>query len=227
MFEKIKEKYRFAKENLNDVRYKFNYILVPSILLFCVLDLIVLFVLFCFIKNNNIVIISLLMLSLLFLCLLALLVINIIVYKKEKEIEANKLITFFDAKILESPMLDYVLPRADTGGVVNLKFSKEGITIGDLQYNYSDFEVALYTSNYMFQINLVLVFSKKEDLEEEVKGVKEFSLPFNLNLLSIMDKFKIDIINPDVLRFIKENPKIAANQILKYGKIQNNYYNVK
>jgi hypothetical protein len=67
----------------------------------------------------------------------------------------------------------------------DLKFSKEGIQIDNLKYSYDGFECALFTSNYLNLVNLVIVFSRtvqgdNEDGDEQ--GVTQFSLPLNLNL---------------------------------------------
>jgi len=183
-----------------------------------------------------------LILVLLFLfvsALIAYLVLAIIVKKKERLVEIEKLKVFFDAKLLDNPEVEYVLPRAESAGVVYLTFKDKLFTIDNVDYLYDNFECALYTSNYKYQVNLIIVFTAKvdennqemngeqeEDSSENDNKVKEFSLPLNLNLLSVMNKFNLQLINPDVLKFIKENPKIATKQIMKYGKIQTDFYNV-
>lgn len=238
MFENLKEKYRYAKENLNLVRYQFNYIYSPCLFGFAVLDLLVCICLLIF-SQKTINALTVVLLCLFLAALVAYVVLAFITRKKEREIEAEKLKVFFEAKLLEKPSVEYVLPRADTTGVVYLTFKDKVFTIENEDYAYDDFDCALYTSNYMYQVNLIIVFTAKskdnevdqddhadqEDQIDETK-VKEFSLPLNLNLLSVMDKFNIHIINPDVLKFIKENHEQASKQIMKYGRIQTDFYNV-
>ena len=82
----------------------------------------------------------------------------------------------------------------------------------------------------MYQVSLILLFNRNNVGDNEdgnENGVTSFSLPLNLNMLSVLHKFDIDLKNPDVLKFIKDNPLIAAEQILKYGKVQDDYKNFK
>ena len=70
------------------------------------------------------------------------------------------------------------------------------------------------------------MFSRNEKGDEQDadnNGVSRFTLPLDVNLLSILRKFKIEIKNPDVLSFIKEQPEEASRQILNYGKLQDDY----
>ncbi len=228
MFERIIENYKYAKANLNSIRFKQKYIFLPILLSFCILDLITCLVLLAKVKNPTVII--LVLIGVMFLSVIGYVVYEINIRKKEVVIEAKKLDDFFSSKLIENPELEYVMPRANELGIVTLQFYEKGIKIEDIEYSYDAFDCGLFTSNYLNKVNLIMVFSRnnngdKEDGEQ--RGVTQFSMPFNLNMLSIMDKFKIKLKNPDVLRFIKENSLIASKQILKYGKIQNDYYKTK
>lgn len=225
MFKKLQEKFRYDRENMNYIRFKFNYVCFPIIFAIIILDL---FAVLCLLANNEkIKATAIIMCFAIFVsCIIALLIISAVVKKKELLLEADKLRVFFKAELLKNPDCEYVLPREDTDEGVYLTFSENGIKLSDLEYSYNGFECGLYTSNYLRQISLILVFSRTDIGDQEDGsnlGVKHFSLPLNLNLLSIMHKFKIKIKNADVLRFIKDNPELAAKQILNYGKVQDNY----
>ena len=224
MFNKLKERFRFNKENLNEIRFKLKYLYLPIYIVFNLLDFILCGV-FLVKLNDPLIIVFLL----LFLSLASTGVFIVYVRKvKEKEIliEAEKLKTFFSEDLMNNPVCEYVLPADDGLLCVDLTFCDDGIQIGNLKYSFDGFDCALYTSNFMYQVNLILMFSRNEkgDLEDgDNNGVSRFTLPLNLNLISIMNKFKLNIKNPDVLKFIKDNPILAAAQILEYGKIQHNY----
>ena len=229
MFDKIRERLRFEKEVLNGIRYKYNCVFVPMMSLFIIIDLLITLIVFLSWRPSYFVL-AIVLLSLLIAALVSIFIVGIVVKKKEIPIEAEKLDNFFKANLLVNPEHEYVLPRSDALGVVSLSFHDKGFKIEDLEYSYESFEYALYTSNYMNQVNLIIMFTRNEVGDEEDgdnKGVVKFSLPLDINLLSILNKYNIVIKNPDVLKFIKENSLIAAKQILKYGKIQNNYYDAK
>lgn len=229
MFQRLKEKYRFDKANMNYVRFKFNYVYFPLLCLVALLDLIVCFLLLTTNSSYKVVSVSVTLVVLLICLVLYILLLNLI-KNKEIKIESEKLKLFFSSELLENPENEYFLPRVDEENFVKLIFTGDGIQIDDFKYSYKGFECALYTSNFLHQVSLIIMFSRtdigdKEDGED--LGVSQFSLPLNINLLSVMNKYKIKIKNTDVLKFIKENPESASKQILSYGKIQDNYYKFK
>ena len=59
MFERIIENYKYAKANLNSIRFKQKYIFVPILLSFCILDLITCLVLLAKVKNPTVIILVL------------------------------------------------------------------------------------------------------------------------------------------------------------------------
>lgn len=224
MFEGLISKYRYEKENMNKVRFRHNYIYMPVLFMAVVFDLIVMLVLL--LSKTQILVPIIICLAVLFACFVFLIVLSVLVKKQEIEIEAEKLKFFFSSDLLSNPVCEYVLPTAESNVNVDLIFSENGIKISELEYSYDGFECSLFTSNFMHQVNLVLMFARTDKGDEEDGvglGVSQFSLPLNLNLMSLMNKFKIKIKNPDVLRFIKDYPEISAKQILTYGKIQNDY----
>ena len=224
MFDRLKENYKYAKENLNDVRFRLKYVFLPMLICFNVL--ILLGVLLSLLSSKNLLALIIILLLLSLSSVVLYVVYTFKVGKKEILIEAEKLEVFFSADLLSSPETAYILPKGGEEGVVDLVFSEKGLKIGELEYSYKAFDVMLFTSNFMYQVNLVIMFKRNEtgDMEDgDENGVTRFTLPLNLNLLSIMHKFDIDLVNPDVLKFIKDHPQIAASQILKFGKIQDNY----
>ena len=229
MFESFKENYRFAKNNVNKTRFVFNYIVLPSAGLFGLVDFL-LAVLFLGLKGTGFFVTGIVL-----ICLLVAVAIALpccLPYVQKKDIEANvaKLKEFFDTPLLKNPETEYVLPRGNEPGVVDMSFEEKGFKIDNLEYSYDAFDCALYTSNYMYSVNLIIVF-KRTDIgnaeDGENKGVVEFSLPLDINLMTLMEKHNLKIVNPDVLTFIRENIETAVKQVLKYGKIQNGFYDVK
>ena len=229
MFENYKENLRFAKANVSKARFVYNYIVLPSMGAFAVLGFL-LAVLFLGLKGLGFFIAGIILIGLLVAG--AITVVCLIPYVAKKDVEHNlaKMKKFFETDLLKNPELEYVLPRGDELGVVDMTFTEKGFVIDKLEYSYDAFECALYTSNYMYSVSLIVVF-KRTDVgnqeDGENKGVVEFSLPLDLNLMTIMEKYGLKIVNPDVLSFIRENTETAVKQILKYGKIQSNFYEVK
>lgn len=229
MIESFKENFNYAKKNVNKARFVFNYIVLPSAGLFAIVDFL-LAVLFLGLEGQGYFVVGIILVCLLVAVAIALPC--VIPYVRKKDIEAGikKLKEFFDTKLLEKPEREYVLPRGNELGVVDLIFEDNGFKIDNLEYSYDAFDCALYTSNYMYTVNLIIVFKRSEignKEDGENKGVVEFSLPLDINLMTLMEKHGLKIVNPDVLTFIRENVDIAVKQILKYGKIQGNFYDVK
>ena len=229
MIEELKEKYRVAKENLLRSRYIYNYFIIPSFIAFVVLDFIAIAILLA-IDSIGLIAWSVSLFLLAIVGLVVLLCFLPYVKKQELKNEILRMEEFFKQELLEDPTCEYVMPRSDTGGIVELVFSPTGMSIGGQVYSYDGFECGMFTSNYMNRANLVVVFSRTEVGDEEDadnEGVLEFSLPLDINLLSILKKYNIKLVNEDVFNFVKEHTEIAVKQIIKYGKIQNNYYKVK
>lgn len=226
MIDKFLESYRYAKANYCKQRVVYNYIVLPVLLLFGFLDLLVVLLLLA-INGERFLVPCVILFLLMVVFLVIYLCFQPYVKKKDTEKEIERLKTFFSEPLLASPETDYVLPRGDGGGVIDLTFSDDGYTIGTLKYSYKAFDLALYTSSYSYRANLIVVFKRNGEGDKEDGdniGVKEFSLPLDLNLLSIMNKYDLQIINPDVMKFVKENVEVAVKQIMEYGKIQENYY---
>ena len=132
MFEKIKEHYKYQKEVLNDIRYKYNCVFIPAVGVFIVLDLIVSLIIFLSWKSSYLFLVIAL-LSLLLFAFISIFIVGIVVRNKEVGIEAEKLEKFFESSLKNTPDLEYVLPRGDTLGVVNLTFKEKGFSIEDLE----------------------------------------------------------------------------------------------
>lgn len=229
MFEELKHKYMVAKENLTKARYIFNYFLVPSYVAFLILGLL-LITIFLLVDPKLLVIGCIVIFALIVLALIGVLSYLPFVKKEELKVEVQNLKDFFNQEVLVNPETTYILPRSGTNGVVDLVFLEKGMKIGGLDYTYSGFQCGLYTSNYLNKVSLIAVFERtdigdNEDLEEE--GVVEFSLMFDLNLMSVFKKYNIKFVNEDVFNFIKTNPEEAVKQIMKFGRIQNDYYKTK
>ena len=224
MFRRLKNKFLFEKENLNRVRFNFNYIYAPIIYGVMFIDFLVCFLLLLSRKNQTIPIVITMVVAL--GCVVFYLVLSSKTKKVEIHDETESIKYFFGLKLEKKPECKYVLPNAEDGSNVELFFTDKGIKVNKLEYSYDGFECALFTSNFLRHVCLVIVFArtKQGDMEDgDANGVMQFSLPLDLNLLSIMSKFDIKLKNPDVLRFIKDNPRESAIQILKYGKIQEDY----
>lgn len=223
MIDKLKEIYAFAKQNLNKSRYIYNYYVLPIFFVAGMLDLIVALILL-LIDKYKLMIPSLVLFIILLVALVAIVCALPFIRKKELKEETERIESFFNSKLESNPSHEYVLPRSKNGGVVPLTFATSGIIIDSKSYTYDDFDCALFTSNYMYHANLIIVFTKKDiNQNDDQDEVSSFSLPLDVNLLSLMDKYNIKPINADVLAFIKDNTQTAVKQILKYGKIQKNY----
>lgn len=221
MFKKIKEKFQFDKQVLNKFRFNLKYIYAPIYGFFNILLFTICFVLFA--KEKSIYyILALLILS---FCSTAIMLIYIRrLNKKEVLIEADNIKNFFQSVLLENPSNKYDL-SLENGETVEVTLLENNICISNVIYPKNSFRCFLYTSNYMYQVNLILVFEhiiNNEGEGQENNGVS-FSLPLNIHTLSVLKKYNIELENPDILKFIKDNPELAAAQILKYGKIQDNY----
>lgn len=244
MIEKLKEFYKFANKNLNKIRFIYNYIVLPVTFIVSFILMIISFILL-FINPVKFMIAGIvLFMIVLVMSIAAFLVLPFVVRSKEINIEAQHLKELFESKLFENPLTEYVLPKVDGGGIIPLVFAKTGFTLDNKSYSYDEFECGLFTSNYLYKANLVLVFSKKSEETSETEGkksshkeetekindqgsegkeIKSFSLPLDINMLSIVKNFDIKLKNADVLLFIKDYPQIASKQILRYGRIQNNY----
>lgn len=229
MFENIKEKYASAKLVLNNARYKYNYVIVPSVLgggVLCLFSALILLL----INSKVLWIPAMLLVVVLVLGLISLLILIPVVRDKEANEEVERLNEFFSMKLSKNPTNEFIMPRSDNLGIVKLVFDENGYKIDGVQYSYEGFKCSIYTNNYLYHVNLVIVFKKTEvgDKEDgDNPGALEFSLPLDINLLSIMEKYGMKVSNPDVFKFIKENTLVAVKQILKYGKIQKDFYKVK
>ncbi len=221
----IKNIYVAAKRELSKPRYIFSMIATPlvyglgTILLF--VDLILLLV-----NKSKFFVPCLVIFGVILVAVIVMESIRPFVLKADAKREAERLRKFFDQNLLADPVTEYELPTNEHGDTTKLTFLQDGIDIGNLHYSYDGFECAIFTSNYRYRVNLVMLFNRtqKGDNEDgEEKGVSRFSLPADINLLSVMNKYNIKIANGDVFAFIKEYPEEAAKQILKYGRVQNNY----
>ena len=228
MFERFRDLYRYAKAVLNKSRFYYNYVVMPSVLAFGMVDLTVTLILL-IIDSKRLLVPSIVLFGILVVALVGMLCALPIVRAREVKEEVKRLNRFFEETLLARPDFEYVLPRSDNSGTVPLTFTKENIIIDSKTYKYDDFEYALYTSNYMYHVNLVVVFSVKKEVAEKMaddvneKQLQSFSLPLDLNLLSIMNAYNLKLINSDVLAFVKNDTEKAVKQILKYGKVQENY----
>ena len=230
MIETFKENFNYAKNNYSKARFVYNYIALPVFVAFSVIDLVSAILLVAVNMHKNFIA-SVVLFALLVIA--SIVMVSFLPYVKKKDEEKNikEIKEFFDSELLKKPETEYFLPRGNSaGGVVKLIFEKDGYKIDDLKYSYDGFECALYTSNYLYKVNLIIVF-KRNDVgnvqDGENIGVVEFSLPLDINLLSLMSKHNIKIVNPDVLTFIRNNNEEAVKQILKYGKVQDKFYDVK
>ena len=226
MFENIKENYRFAKQHVSKARFVYNYIILPSFGGFALVGFL-LAVLCLGIKTTSGFVVGIILIGILVSSAITVLCLIPYVTKKDVEYNLKKINDFFESELLKKPEFEYVLPRGNEPGVVDMAFTDKGFVIDKLEYSYDAFECALYTSNYMYSVSLVVVFKRTDvgnEEDGENKGVVEFSLPLDINLLTLMEKHQIKLVNPDVLTFIKENTEVAVKQILKYGKIQSNFY---
>ncbi len=225
MFDKLKEIYAYAKATMNKQRFYFNYYFLPALLIFGGLDLVCVLVMM-LVDSKRLLWPSLIVFLILVVALIGGAIALPFIKKSEIKDEAKRLDEFFDSKLVASPEHEYVLPRANEGGIVPLTFTKTGLVIDGISYSYNGFDCALFTSNYRYHANLIVVFNRNEVGDQEdgdKEGVKSFSLPLDINMLSIIDEFDIKLVNADVLAFIKDNTYLAAKQILKYGKIQKRY----
>ena len=229
MIETFRENMKFAKANVSKTRYVYNYIILPCFGAFSILAFL-LALLFLGLKGMGFFVAGMIFIGLLVAAAITVVCLLPYVAKKDVEFNLSKMKLFFESDLLKRPEKEYVLPRGDELGVVDMSFEDKGYVIDGIEYSYDAFECALYTSNYMYTVSLIIVF-KRTDIgnqeDGEKKGVVEFSLPLDLNLMTIMEKHQIKIVNPDVLSFIRENTEVAVKQILKYGKIQSNFYEVK
>ncbi len=223
MFNRLKEIYSYAKENLIRPRYIYSYFFMPILYGAGILDLLVAFTMM-LVNSKKLLIPSLILFGVLIVAFIVAGIINIVVKKKEIKEEAVRLEFFFNSTLEKEPILEYVLPNVENNVNIPIVFASDCIVIDKVSYPYSSFSIALFTSNYMYHANLIVLFSRKDDAKEEdenaKKVVKNFSLPLDINLLSIMNNFNLQLENSDVLAFIRDNPELAAKQILKYGKIQ-------
>ena len=221
MFKKIKERYIFNKQVLNKLRFRLKYIIAPVYGFSNLALFIACFVLFAKVKSIYFI---LAMLIFSFASTIAMLIYNRFVGKKEIEMESESLKKFFSSTLLDDPQNKYDL-FLDDGEMVQVSFLENNICIDNVIYPKNSFSCSMFTSNFMCQVNLLLIFEHNNTGSKEGKendGVS-FSLPLNLNTLSVLKKYNIELKNPDVLKFIKDNPELAVNQVLKYGKIQDDY----
>ncbi len=233
MFEKIKNKFLFAKENYNHIRYKLNYIALPVIAIVDFLLLVVIALLVGTLKQRAVVP-CVCIFSIIVLSLLGLMIANMLVKKQEIKLETNKLKELFNLKLSNDMVTKYVLNSMR--GEVGLEFKDEGVECSGSLFKYSDIEAGVLTSNYGYKANLIVAFkiNQVESGLEQEGSVNhdsdvptEFTLLLDYNMLCILNKYNINIINKDVLNFIAQNTELAVKQIMKYGKIQNNYMNMK
>lgn len=229
MFDALKEQKEYHKKTLSDARFNYYYKIIPYFLI-AIASLLLISVILILINFKKLGFVCAILFLLSILVVIAMFSVLPFVRKKELKNEIELLKDMFAQPLLENPETEYILPRDGVGGVVSLSFDEDNIKIDKLEYSYEGFECAVCTSNYLNKINLIAVFKRTEKGDKEDgsnNGVMEFSLKLDTNLMSIIEKHNIRIVNQDVYNFIKGNIEVSAKQIFKYGKIQNNYYKVK
>ena len=162
----IKNIYVAAKRELSKPRYIFSMIATPlvyglgTILLF--VDLILLLV-----NKSKFFVPCLVIFGVILVAVIVMESIRPFVLKADAKREAERLRKFFDQNLLADPVTEYELPTNEHGDTTKLTFLQDGIDIGNLHYSYDGFECAIFTSNYRYRVNLVMLFNRTQKGDNE------------------------------------------------------------
>jgi len=225
MFNKIKNFFLKKKANMNEVRFKYQYV-YGTITYGVTLLLLVVMAIFSLINAVKFAIVLAVLLGVIVVGLIVYFCFEIKVKKQEVIVEGDKLIAFFEEKTPEQLYTMYSIPT--NFGEAILEFEEDKVVLNGVKLEYKDLNCALYTSNFMHQVGLIAFFQIKRNVAPgtplKTGEITAFSLRYDKNLEEIMKAHKLFFENSSVLEFMKEQPYEASKQVLKYGRVQDAYY---
>lgn len=197
------------KKQMNPIRAKINFVVVPIYLIIMVTILTTIGILLS-IDENKYTNFSLILVFIFILMSISLLISIPIIRKKEVEIESNK----YDFTINKEEKDEYVLKTIDgTDCIINSEY----IIIDNKKYQHDDFYIEVVTNNYLLTVQILIEFVFIES-DEVVAPYWNFKL--NNELLNAIIKYNININNKEMFDYVINNKKEAFKQILKYGYIK-------
>lgn len=199
------------KKNMNSIRWKVNYVLVPiflgvMVIIFSIVGITM------SIDEEKYTPLAILLISIFGLMCVGLLSINPFIRKQEIKIEVSKY--NFDKVVLENNSFYEFTPCNENTVVI---FKEKTLEINGKDYDYSCFDIMIISSNSLNKINLTVLFTLQNSGREHNPY-----LVFELDgrMISVLDKFNIMIKNRDVLDFIINNKEEAFKQIYNYGYVK-------
>lgn len=197
------------KEQMNPIRAKINFVIVPIYFSAMIIILTAIGILLS-IDVNKYTYLSLILLSIFVLMLIALLISVPIIRKKEVEIEANK----YNFTIDKDEKSEYVLKSIDG---IDCKINKEFLIVGNDKYKYDNFQIEIMAYSHLLTVQIVIEFIFILS-DEFIAPCWCFKLDHEL--FNAIVKYNIEINNQEIFSYIINNKEDAFKQILKYGYIK-------
>lgn len=211
---KIKKIFEYEKKNMNSMRWKINYILVPIFFLIMGIILLVNCIMLSMDEKKYTPFAIGLFLIYGLMCM-GMLVITPFVRKVELKIEMSKY--NFDRITLGSDSFFEFVPISGTEANIVVLFQEHCLKLYDKEYNYCDFNVRLCSSNHLNKINLFIVFTLHNS---DTAYNPYLSFILEGRLITVLERFNIVIENQDELEYIIKNKENAFKQIYNYGYVK-------
>lgn len=201
------------KKEMNSIRFRMNYIIVPLFLIFMIVILTIIGITLS-INEEKYTPLAIVLFSIFGVGIIGLLVSVTFVRKKEIKIELAK----YDFTINNEMKEKYYLKTTNGNEAI---FTKDYMIVDNKKYLYDDFEIILYTSNYLLNVRINVEFVLVNS-SSYVNPYWNFRL--NNDLLNAIMKYEIKLNNYKLLNYIINNKEAAFKHIFLRGYIESKLY---
>ena len=197
------------KREMNPIRYKMNYIVVPIYLLLMVIILTVIGVTLS-INEEKYTVLAIILFSVFGLFSLGLILSTPFIKKIEVKTELEK----YDFTIHEEEKERYEITDKNGNKCI---LSKTGLLFNGKLYKYDDLVIDFYSTNYLRKVclNIEFVFVNTDD-----EVAPYWNVRLNNDLVNAIVKYDIDFNGKDIFNYIINNKIDAFNQIITYGYVR-------
>ena len=213
---KFREIMKKEKENMNPIRWKVNHIIAPIFVLIMIIILVVVGITMNIDEKKYTPLAICLFIFYGLLCI-GLLVLTPFIRKIELKIEMAKY--NFDKVKLDMDSSFKFTPISGTDEKAIVIFKENCLEIYGKEYYYKDFDIRIFSGNYLNLIHLSVIFTLLNSGKEYDPYL---AFPLDGRLVTVIDKYNIKIHDKEVLDYIINNKEDAFNQIYKYGYIKKN-----
>ena len=200
------------KKEMNPIRFKMNYIIVPIFLLFTIMCIAIILITLS-INEEKYTPLAIVLFCAIGLFMLGLLVSIPFVRKKEIILEMGK----YDFS-LDNCNIDFYSIKSIEGE--KFIFKKTGITIKGIEYPYDSFCNSLIIYRYLLTVKINIEFVLLLDNDTTIY----YNIRLDNKLYNAIKKFDIEILPSGQLDYIVENTYDSFKQIYKYGYIKKCMY---